>query len=96
MKFGDQDGEGQGFGEQTYSVYLEKCKEFQEHQPGRPGGLVMIMMMPAATVYGVITTGLQPLGRALHKRPQISSSKQHGAFNNNSNLWPLFSATSTS
>lgn len=75
MRFGEQGAQGQEFQEQTHREHLEKCKGLQVNQLVRSEDLVMMMMMSAATLYGTITISHQPVGRALHKHCQISSSK---------------------
>lgn len=82
-RFGELGAQRQGFREQTYRKYLEKCKGLQANWPVRSGDL-MTMMMPAATIYGDLTTSRQAVGRALHKHYQISSPKEPDAVNNNS------------
>lgn len=54
-RFGELGAQRQGFREQTYRKYLEKCKGLQANWPVRSGDL-MTMMMAAATFCGDITT----------------------------------------
>lgn len=82
-RFGELGAQRQGFREQTCRKYLEKCKGLQANWPVRSGDL-MTMMMPAATIYGDLTTSHQAVGRALHKHYQILSSKEPDAVINNS------------
>lgn len=60
-----------GIQKQTYRECLEKREGLQANRPVRSGDLVMVItMMPAAAMYGAITTSYQPLGRALQTHYQ--------------------------